>query len=267
MDIVRRMKTTSKMPILEEAIKESGLLFRHDIVSKVKRHKIPDALILNLDQAPSKYATVAQTTLAKKNSKSVVIAGESDKHSITATFAVPFDGTFLPMHLIYGRKTTQSLPKFKCRSSFSLSVNPTHNSNENEACKIVEEIIALYVKNVRKRDKLPVDQKVLLIMDVFSGQVTQAVLDILQKEDILLSRVPAGMTPIYQILDLTVNGYAKRFMKKKFHEWYTNQVQQQLDEGKEVKQIEVKLTLTNLKLIHAKWLVDFYNHMTTPEGK
>ena len=55
-------------------------------------------------------------------------------------------------------------------------------------------------------------------MDVFSGQMTQAFLDTLQKEDILLSPVPAGMTHIYQVLDLTMNGYAKRFMKKKFKE-------------------------------------------------
>ena len=26
-------------------------------------------------------------------------------------------------------------------------------------------------------------------------------------------------------------------------------------------------SLTILKLIHAKWLADFYNHITTPEGK
>ena len=91
---------------------------------------------------------------------------------------------------------------------------------------MIEEIIDSYVKNVWKRDKLPVDQKVLLIMDVFSGQMIQAFLDTLQKEDILLSQVPAGMIHIYQILDLTVNGYVKRFMKKKFNDWYTNQVQQ-----------------------------------------
>ena len=86
-----------------------------------------------------------------------------------------------------------------------MSVSPTHYSSENEACKMIEEIIASYVKNVRKRDKLPVDQKALFTMDVFSGQMTQVVLDTLQKKDILLSRVPAGMTHIYQVLDLNVN--------------------------------------------------------------
>ena len=151
-----------------------------------------------------------------------------------------------------GGKTTQNLPKLKFSSSFSLSANPTHYSNENEACKMIEEIIAPYVKNVPKRYKFAADQKALLTMDVFIGQMTQAILDTLQKEDILISRVPAGMTHIYQVLDLTVNGYAKRFMKKKFNEWYTKQVQQQLDEGKEVEQIEVKLTLTTVIPIHVK---------------
>ena len=42
------------------------------------------------------------------------------------------------------------------------------------------------VKNVRKKDNLPVHQKALLIMDVFGGRMTQTVLDTLQKEDILL---------------------------------------------------------------------------------
>ena len=65
------------------------------------------------------------------------------------------------------------------------------------------------------------------------------------------------MIHIYQVLDLTLNKYAKRLMKKKFNEWYTNQVRKWLHEGKGVEQIEVKLSLTTLKPIHAKWLVDF----------
>ena len=73
MGMVCHMKTTSKLRIPEEAIKETCLLFLHDIVSNVKRYKIPDASILNLNQTLSKYVTVAQTALAKKNSKSVAI--------------------------------------------------------------------------------------------------------------------------------------------------------------------------------------------------
>ena len=42
-----------------------------------------------------------------------------------------------------------------------------------------------------------------------------------------------------------------------FSEWYTNQVRQQLDEGKEVEQTEVKFTIATLKPIHVKWPVHF----------
>ena len=102
----------------------------------------------------------------------MAIAGRSNKRSITAIFAVSFDRTFLHMQLIYRGKMTQSLPKFRFPSSFLLSVNPTYYNNEYKACKMIEEIIAPHVKNAQKRDKLPVDQKSLLIMYVFSKQMT-----------------------------------------------------------------------------------------------
>ena len=56
-------------------------------------------------------------------------------------------------------------------------------------------------------------------------------------------------------------------MKIKKGKWQKLQERGQKSEGKEVEQIEVKLTLTTLKPIHAKWLPGFYNHMTTPEGE
>ena len=75
------------------------------------------------------------------------------------------------------------------------------------------------------------------------------------------------MTSIFQPFDLTVNGYAKKFCKKKFNEWYTDQIFQQLDEGKDLKEIDVKLQLTTLKPLHAKWMTELYNHMTSGERK
>ena len=48
--------------------------------------------------------------------------------------------------LIYGGKTKQSLPRFKFPDSFSLSVNPTHYSNEEESINFIENIIEPYVE-------------------------------------------------------------------------------------------------------------------------
>ena len=86
------------------------------------------------------------------------------------------------------------------------------------------------------------------------------------ESNILIVNVPRNMTKYYQPLDLTVNGYSKRFLKNKFNEWYSFQVSKQLAEGVMLENVQVKLNLTILKPIHAGWLVDFYNHMTTDKG-
>ena len=111
MGFVPRRGTKAKLEIPDGAFKEAQLLFTHDIVSKVDKYNIPDSLIINIDQTPTKYVAVSRSTLAKKNSKAVAIKGSSDKSSITATFSITFSGKCIVMQLIYGRKTTKSLPR------------------------------------------------------------------------------------------------------------------------------------------------------------
>ena len=103
-------------------------------------------------------------------------------------------------------------------------------------------------------------------MDVFTGQTTADVIDCYKKNNMCVVYVPANMTKYYQPLDLTVNGYAKRYFKNKFNEWYSQQVSSQLARGINLENIEVKLKLSLIKPIHAAWVVDFYNHMTTAKG-
>ena len=100
MKFSRRKATTAKLAIPSGAKKETQLLFNHSIVKKVNDKSIPESLILNFDQTPSKFVPAASTTLAERNSKQVVIKGSNDKRAITATFTVTFDGQFLGMQLI-----------------------------------------------------------------------------------------------------------------------------------------------------------------------
>ena len=113
MGFKKRMRTTGKVEIPEGARKEAELLYLHNIVTIVEKYEIPHSLIMNLDQTPLKYIPAMNHTMAKQNSKSVSIAGSSDKRSITGTFTITLNGHFLPMQLIYGEKTKQSLPRFK----------------------------------------------------------------------------------------------------------------------------------------------------------
>ena len=217
---VRRMKTTGKVCIPFGAQKEAELKFLHQIVKNVEKHQIPSNLVINFDQTPSKYVQISAMTMDKRGVSNVPVAGINDKRSITATFSITLDNKFLPMQLIYQGKTDQSLPKVKFPNGFSLSANESHYSNEKESLKFLEEIILPYVQ--AEREKLGiVDQKALLIFDVFRGQTTDKVLKVLEDNDILATKVPPNMTHLFQPLDLTVNKVAKDFTKNKFSEWFS----------------------------------------------
>ena len=173
MGYVQRISTTGKVHIPESAIREAELSFQHKIVNFVEIYNIPHSLVLNSDHTPSKYyVTVGRTTMAERNISTVQIAaGSTDRRSITATFLVTLDGKILPFQLIYGGKTTRSLPPVSFLESFSLSVNPKHFSNTNEVIKHIKEIVVPYVNQQRKELQLP-DQPALLIWDAFRGQLT-----------------------------------------------------------------------------------------------
>ena len=75
------------------------------------------------------------------------------------------------------------------------------------------------------------------------------------------------MTDLLQPLNLTVNGYAKKYCKTRFNHWYISEITKQMDDRKSVEEIDVKLQLTKSKPLHAEWLAELYNQMTTKEGK
>ena len=215
MGYVRRFPTTGKVKLPQGVKREAELLYIHNILNLIETPKIPKSMALNLDQTPVKYVPCGKTTLAKQNTSSVPVSGVSDKLIITASFTIILEEKFLPIQLIYGGKTRKNIPTVKFLRGFLLSANPKHYSNEEETPKLLKEVIILYIQNERKTFRLDADYPALLIMDMFKVQMTPAVLNMLKTNNIFLTKVPANMTKLYQPLDLTVNGYAKSFMKKK----------------------------------------------------
>ena len=104
-------------------------------------------------------------------------------------------------------------------------------------------------------------------MDVFKGQMTTAILNMLKANSIFLTKVPANMTNLYQPLDLTVNKYAKSFMKRMFTEWFALKICEALESGKAPAEIEVKMNLSILKLLQGGWIKKLHNEMTSLRGK
>ena len=116
---------------------------------------------------------------------------------------------------------------------------------------------------MRSSENLTSNQYALVIMDVFTGQMTNDVLNLLRDNNILLTNVRPSMIKFYQRLDLTLNGFSKLFMTGKFNDWDTGQVCAQLDKGVLINEIDIKLRLPLMKPLHAGWLVNFHNHITS----
>ena len=135
----------------------------------------------------------------------------------------------------------QSLPRFQSSAGFSLSMNGKHFSNSKESVKFLNEIILPPVKKMRESKGLGKEQMALVIMDVFTGQMTSKFKEFLQENKILLTNVTANMTRFYRPLDLTVNRSVKRFIAKKFNGWYLDKISEELPSGTPLEDIDVKL--------------------------
>ena len=169
------------------------------------------------------------------------------------------------MQLIYDGTTNQSLPSFKFPELFSLNVNPKHNSNTLESIKIIGKVVIPYVNAQHEILSNP-NQAALIIFDVFRNQITGEFTSHLLQNNIYFVKVPNNTTHLFQPLDLTVNGHNKKFIKNKFAKWYMQQVDNTLQVGTKLEDINIEFCLSVIKPLHTKWLVEYYNHISSEAG-
>ena len=120
----------------------------------------------------------------------------------------------------------------------------------------IEKIIVPYINHVR--ESAGNDAPALIIMDNFKGQVTSAVNNLLEANNIHVCLLPPDTTDRLQPLDISVNKPAKDFLKRKFEEWYSCEIMKQL-EGKDVESAElqpINLGMPVLKELGARWMVE-----------
>ena len=132
---------------------------------------------------------------------------------------------------------------------------------------LLNEVIVPYIQNQRKTLRLDADYPAILIADVFKGQITPAVLNMVKASSIFHTKVPANTTNLLQPLDLTVNGHANSFMKRMFTEWSASKISEALESGKAPEEIDVKMSLSILRPQQAGWIIKLYDQMTSLHGK
>ena len=124
-----------------------------------------------------------------------------------------------------------------------------------------------HIPAMRQKLNLRADQKALLIYDVFKGQTTGAVTQLLEENSILSVKVPANHTNLFQPLDLTVNKSSKAYHSEKYQSWYADHVSEQIRRGISPHDVKVDIRLFVLKPLHARWIIDFFEHMSNQEGR
>ena len=124
------MATIGNVKISEEVRKEVEMTYLHPIISIMENIKIPKSVLINLDQTSSKYVPGCNKALAPKGIRSVSVTVPTDKRTIKARYSITMDGRFLPMQVIYGEKTSKSIPPVSIPDSFLVTTNKKHYSNE-----------------------------------------------------------------------------------------------------------------------------------------
>ena len=258
--MVRRMATTSKIPVARGLLREDKYTFQRKINELIKWHEIPDDLVMNFDQMPLSYVTIGTTTLEFKGAKSVPVKGKGKGKQITGTFTASATGTFIPMQLIYAGKTDRCHPQgIDFPEGFDVTHSENHWSNEQLACQHIKSIIIPFANKKKEELGLAEDQKVLLIFDVFRGQTTDNYLKLLDENNFVYVFVPPNLTNHFQPLDSNVNSHAKTFLKQKFQDWYASAVTKQLDTGKDVYAIDIDTKLSVMKPVRARWVISLYD--------
>ena len=256
--VKRKGNTKCKVPVeCFEALKSQ---FLEDIKATIEMQDIPPELVINWDQTGIKLVPVSSWTMEQRGSQRVEISGIDDKRQITAVFAATAIGDFLPPQVIYKGKSSKSLPSTTFPADWSITFTPNRWSNEETMKVYIEEIIAPYVRQTRERLSLSEDHPALAIFDVFKGQCTEDVLQLLEDNNIEHVQVPPNCTDRLQPLDLSVNKPAKDFLRSRFQEWYADQIFDQLD-GEEAQQQPVDMRLSIMKPLGAKWLISLYDYL------
>ena len=56
-------------------------------------------------------------------------------------------------------------------------------------------------------------------------------------------------------------------MMDKFNKWFTETLRKELDAGKSLDEISIKFKFTAMKPLHAKWVIDVFNQLSSFERK
>ena len=260
--VKRRACSKGKVSVENFQVRKEQFLF--DVKVIIEMEDISTDLVINWDQTGIHYVPVSNYTMEKEGSKRIELVGIEDKRQITAVFSGTMSGVFLPMQLIYQGKTPKCLPSVQFPSNWNVTFTDNHWSNETTMLAYLEKILFPYIISTREKLGLEHNQPALVIFDRFRAQCTDRILSLLEDHHVHVAIVPANCTNRLQPLDVSVNKAAKDFLRRKFQNWYADQVSLQIhqrqEEDKTLEPVDLRMNI--VKPLGAKWIISLFEYLS-----
>jgi hypothetical protein len=163
--------------------------------------RVPPELFLNLDETAFRLANTTLTSIAPHGTRCRVIGGADQRHGFTMVLVVTANGIKLKPTFIKRGKTERAIKVLKAKygtRSFWLTAERGW-SNEDKMCSIIKHIIFPHTQG----------RQAVLLMDVYGGHQTPAVLACCRKHNLVPLWVPAGATATTTTPGCNGNGSAE----------------------------------------------------------
>uniref|UniRef100_A0A3Q2X9R6 Pogo transposable element derived with KRAB domain n=2 Tax=Hippocampus comes TaxID=109280 RepID=A0A3Q2X9R6_HIPCM len=205
-------RRTSPAQRLPSDFEEKLLSFQGYVINLTERHSYPLDQIGYADQTPVFFDMPTLVTVHKKGEKSVpgiIKSTGNEKSCVTVMLSCLADGTKLPPYVVLKRKT---VPKEAMPAGIIIRAQ--------EKGWMETKLVVDWLKVVwgRRHGGLR-KQRNMLILDAFSGLLSDPVKKQVKAMNGDLVIIPGGMTSQLQVLDVVVNKPFKDNLRKKYTEW------------------------------------------------
>ena len=113
---------------------------------------------------------------------------------------------------------------------------------------------------VKRENGYPEEQYAVIIMDAFKGQDNDRLRKLCSENYCEVVIVPHNLKNKFQPLYISANKAAKAFIQNMYNKWFSNEVATQLSRGADPTEVKITARLSDLKPLHASWIVDLYEH-------
>lgn len=218
----------------------------------IRRHRIPAQLYANSDQTQQLYHPGDKLTYTERGSKQVDLVDIDEKRAFTVFGGVLSSGEALPPQLIYGGKTSRSLPKAtspnwneSVAAGFLIdySGGDTYWSNHATMKRYVDKLLAPTFEKIKARLGLPPTQMSLWTVDVYACHRAENFRTWmkLNHPTIILDFVPASTTSKGQPMDVGMQRAFKHSTRRSYHQDIVTETLEQIDEGVEVVKVDKRI--------------------------